>query len=55
MPRLLLLAQRPTELARQQTGAASQVDPAGRYFVALNRGDVDDLEECAGRASWLGC
>jgi ketosteroid isomerase-like protein len=32
------------QLARQQTRAAGQADPVGRYFAALNRGDARDLE-----------
>ena len=32
------------ELARQQTRAAGQADPVGRYFAALNHGDAHDLE-----------
>ncbi len=32
------------ELARQQTRAAGQADPVGRYFAALNHGDSHVLE-----------
>jgi ketosteroid isomerase-like protein len=32
------------ELARRQTRAAGQADPAGQYFKALNRGDTHVLE-----------
>ena len=33
------------ELARQQTRAAGQADPIGRYFTALNRSDTRALED----------
>lgn len=42
------------ELARQQTRAASQADPVGQYFAALNRGDVHDLET-AWPGELVGC
>jgi hypothetical protein len=32
------------ELARNQARAASQADPVGQYFTALNNGDADALE-----------
>jgi len=32
------------ELARTQTRAAGQADPVRQYFIALNKGDIHDLE-----------
>jgi hypothetical protein len=39
------------ELARRQTRAAGQADPAGQYFKALNRGTRTFWRRC-GRVRW---
>ena len=33
------------QLARRQTRAAGQADPAGQYLTALNNGDAHALED----------